>query len=90
MTAINPNTVVKAYRELENRGSIEKRAGVGTFVSEQSTGPPPDVQAALLGRLEDWASEAEAAGLDEETMEALFDVVLRRKKGGGHNGSNAN
>src|ERR1700756_2562400 len=54
MLAINPNTVVKAYRELENQGFIEKRTGIGTFVCKQPAGPSPDTQAALLGKLDTW------------------------------------
>src|SRR5882724_1969838 len=65
MVAINPNTVVKAYRELENQGFIEKRAGIGTFVTKQPAGPAPDVQSVLLDKLESWITEAKAAGLNE-------------------------
>lgn len=81
MLAINPNTVVKAYRELENQGYIEKRTGIGTFVSNQPAGPSPAIQAVLRSKLDDWLAEAEAAGLDEEVVGALFDAALRRKKG---------
>jgi GntR family transcriptional regulator len=80
MIAINPNTVVKAYRGLENQGFIEKRAGIGTFVSKQPAGPSPDTQASLLEKLEDWIAEAETAGLDEESTEALFHRALRNKR----------
>lgn len=80
MIAINPNTVVKAYRELENQGFIEKRSGIGTFVSRQPAGPSPDVQADLLGKLDEWMTEAETAGLDEEATEALFDAALRKRR----------
>lgn len=80
MIAINPNTVVKAYRELENRGFIEKRSGIGTFVSKQSAGPSPDTQAALLDKLDGWIAEAIIAGLDEESTEALFNMALRKRR----------
>ena len=40
-TAINPNTVLKAYRDLEREGLIEARAGHGTFVLNRPPGPPP-------------------------------------------------
>ena len=39
--AVNPNTVLKAYRELEHEGLVEGRQGVGTFVSRRPAGPPP-------------------------------------------------
>jgi GntR family transcriptional regulator len=80
MTAINPNTVVKAYRELENQGLIEKRSGIGTFVSKPPPGPPPGVQAALLSKLVAWAIEAEAMGLDDEAAEALFEMALNKRR----------
>jgi GntR family transcriptional regulator len=80
MIAINPNTVVKAYRELENQGFIEKRAGIGTFVSKQPASPDPDVQAVLSEKLDNWNNETEAAGLDEEGMEALISQTLRKRR----------
>jgi GntR family transcriptional regulator len=81
MVAINPNTVVKAYRELENQGYIEKRAGIGTFVAGQSVGLSPHVQTTLLSKLDAWIAEAETAGLDEEEIEMLFTAAMRRKRG---------
>lgn len=90
MIAINPNTVVKAYKELENQGFIEKRSGIGTFVSMQSTGPPPDVQAALLKKLEIWITEVKEAGLDEESVEALFNNALHKRNEGKHEANNDN
>ncbi len=90
MITINPNTVVKAYRELENRGFIEKRTGIGTFITHQSKGPPPHIQAVFLDKLEHWMAEAEAAGLDEEAAEGLFNTMLRKKKGLGHDAGDSN
>lgn len=80
MIAINPNTVVKAYRELENQGLIEKRAGVGTFVTKQPAGPSPDVQSLMLYKLESWMTEAKAAGLDDDSVEALFHAAIRKRR----------
>ena len=45
--AINPNTVLKAYRDLERAGLVEGRPGVGTFVLKTLKGPPPDKHATL-------------------------------------------
>jgi len=90
MIAINPNTVVKAYRELENRGFIEKRSGIGTFVSRQPAGPSPDTQAALLDKLDGWIAEAMIAGLDEESAEALFNMALRKRREEQHDTDNTN
>ncbi len=50
--AINPNTVMKAYRELEYEGLVEGRQGVGTFVSKLPDGPPPRTQARLARSLQ--------------------------------------
>lgn len=80
MIAINPNTVVKAYRELENQGLIEKRHGIGTFVSEQASAPPLDAQSALLEQIDVWLTAVEAAGYDDEGAEALFNKVLQRRR----------
>jgi GntR family transcriptional regulator len=80
MVAVNPNTVVKAYKELEGLGLAEGRAGVGTFiVSQANTGPPPRTQATLSKKLRQWIEDANAAGLDQETIEALFYVTFRNK-----------
>lgn len=80
MTAINPNTVVKAYRELETQGLIEKRAGIGSFVSQRPAGPSPDTQTRLVQKLDGWIAEAEAAGLDDEATEGLFHAALRKRR----------
>jgi len=69
---INPNTVLKAYRELESRGLVEGRQGVGTFVVGRPAGPPPDIHARLARRLERWVESAREAGLDDRAIEALM------------------
>src|SRR5487761_937528 len=61
MIAINPNTVFKAYRELEALGLVEGRTGSGTFVSGSPAGPPPKVQAKLADNLTYWIDEAKKA-----------------------------
>lgn len=75
--AINPNTVLKAYRELEHEGLIESRPGQGTFVVKTLAGPSLQSHAALRRSLVRWLQEAAAAGLDEESIEALFLDTLR-------------
>lgn len=82
MVAINPNTVVKAYNELESQGLVEGRAGIGTFVLERPAGPPPAVQTALASTLMHWLAEAKQAGLDDESIEALFSTTLRNNRKG--------
>jgi GntR family transcriptional regulator len=90
MIAVNPNTVVKAYKELEGAGLVEGRAGIGTFVRGRPAGPSADVQTALSEKLQSWIREASQAGLDEESIEALFNITLRNRKEHRHGGENEN
>jgi GntR family transcriptional regulator len=75
--AINPNTVLKAYRELELAGLVESRPGRGTFVLRTLAGPGLSSHDALRRSLVDWLREAYAAGLDEESIVALFSTTLQ-------------
>lgn len=72
---INPNTVLRAYRQLELEGLTEGRRGVGTFVAA-TTGPPPDVKALRAG-LQRWVDRARAVGLDDDTIGALLTDAAR-------------
>lgn len=74
--AVNPNTVMKAYWQLENDGLVEGRQGVGTFVVHRPAGPPPGTQLRLAGSLERWVQAARDAGLDDEAMEAMLRSTL--------------
>jgi GntR family transcriptional regulator len=79
---INPNTVLKAYRELENKGLASGRPGQGTFIEatlEQITLPE---LAGLRRTLVGWLASADAAGLDEDGIIALFTSVVRDSRGG--------
>jgi GntR family transcriptional regulator len=74
--AVNPNTVAKAYRELEHEGLVRSRQGLGTFVAAT---PPTTLVAArpaLLASLTRWVGRARAEGLDAEQMRALLTVAL--------------
>jgi GntR family transcriptional regulator len=75
--AINPNTVLKAYRQLEAEGLVEGRPGVGTFVLRSLAGPSLASQGALRGELVGWLRKAHAAGLDQEDVVALVETTLR-------------
>ena len=75
--AINPNTVLKAYRDLEREGLVEARSGQGTFVRALPPGPPPGTHSRLGHSLARWVREAREAGLDEESMESLLRITLR-------------
>jgi GntR family transcriptional regulator len=76
--AINPNTVLRAYRDLEHDGVVISRPGLGTFVSAT---PPAsmarDQYRALRADLERSIRKARALGLDEDTVASLFEHVLR-------------
>jgi GntR family transcriptional regulator len=75
--AINPNTVLKAYRELEHEGLVEGRPGLGTFVVRSLAGPSLARQAELRRDLEAWLGRARAAGLDQEDVVALVETTMR-------------
>ena len=75
--AINPNTVLKAYRELEYEGLVAGRPGQGTFVTRTLADESVKSHAALRRGLERWFTAAVEAGLDEETIVALFDTTRR-------------
>src|SRR5688572_25032827 len=74
---INPNTVLKAYRQLELEGLIETRPGVGTFIVRSLAGPElahlPRLRESLLA----WLESARAAGLDEDSIQAVFESARR-------------
>ena len=75
--AVNPNTVLKAYRDLEREGLVEARPGHGTFVRGRPPGPPPGIHSRLGRSLARWVREAREAGLDDESMESLLRITLR-------------
>jgi GntR family transcriptional regulator len=74
---INPNTVAKAYRDLEREGLVVARQGRGTFIA--STLAPPSLRHhdELRAELERWLRSALEAGLDEESVRALISATLR-------------
>jgi len=78
--AINPNTVLKAYRELEYDGLVAARPGVGTFVTRTLTDQSLVAHEPLRDELRVWLAKARAAGLDDESIEALFVTTFRNPK----------
>jgi len=75
--AINPNTVLKAYRDLEREGLIVSRPGQGTFVQRTLASTSLASHAALRRSLVHWLQSAAEAGLDEESVLALFMSTFR-------------
>ena len=75
--AINPNTVLKAYRELEYEGLAAARPGVGTFVTKTLSDESIAAHQELTVELMHWFRKAQDAGLDDESINAVFQRALR-------------
>jgi DNA-binding transcriptional regulator YhcF (GntR family) len=75
--AINPNTVLKAYRELEYEGLVAPRPGVGTFVTRTLSDDSVAAHGPLREELQRWLAKARDAGLADESIEALFLSTFR-------------
>jgi GntR family transcriptional regulator len=80
--AINPNTVLKAYRELEHDGLVSPRPGLGTFVTRSLADDTLPAHEALRQDLVQWFAKAEKAGLDAESIQALFQTTFRTVSAG--------
>jgi GntR family transcriptional regulator len=81
--AINPNTVLKAYRELEHKGLAAGKPGQGTFVEGGLNVVPLADRAALKKRLMRWISDAGEAGLDDDAIRAVFTAALHEARTSG-------
>jgi GntR family transcriptional regulator len=77
--AINPNTVLKAYRELEHEGLAEGRPGLGTFVTRSLADSSLAAHKGLRSELARWLAKARRAGLDDDSIAALFESTFRAK-----------
>jgi GntR family transcriptional regulator len=73
--AINPNTVVKAYRQLEHEGLAGGRPGQGTFITATSAPVAPEAQENLRASLEAWLRAAAEAGMNDDAVTALIATV---------------
>jgi len=74
--AVNPNTVVKAFGELEHQGMVVRRQGVGTFVAAAPPMASLGVAPRLLGSLAHWVDRARQEGLSAEQIRMLLEVAL--------------
>lgn len=79
--AINPNTVLKAYRELEHEGLAAGRPGLGTFVTRSLADSSLAAHKALRSDLLRWLTKARRAGLDDDSIAALFESAFRSSAG---------
>lgn len=77
-TGINPNTVLKAYRQLDAEGLVETRAGAGTFVISEPLRVIDETESPLAAPLDQWLADARASGLDRSTVEALVKARVDR------------
>jgi GntR family transcriptional regulator len=75
--AINPNTVLKAYKELEHSGLVAARPGIGTFVTATLSDASLVSHEPLRQDLRRWFDKARRAGLDDESIEALYQECFR-------------
>jgi GntR family transcriptional regulator len=75
--AINPNTVLKAYKELENLGLVAARPGIGIFVTTTLSDESLAAHGPLRRSLQRWLAQARRAGLDDESIEAIYKECLR-------------
>jgi GntR family transcriptional regulator len=77
--AINPNTVLKAYRDLEREGLVNSRPGAGTFIRADVSIGPRAGHAALHNSLSRWMQKAREAGLDGGDLRALFEEAMQHE-----------
>ena len=75
--AINPNTVLKAYRDLEREGLVRARPGLGTFIVGTLPRTDPNAQARFLSSMTTWLRKARAAGLSPDDIEAIYRTAFR-------------
>jgi GntR family transcriptional regulator len=75
--AINPNTVLKAYRDLEREGLVKGRPGMGTFVIRTLPGTDPAVQGRFLAAMNDLLRSARSAGLGPDDIESIYRTAVR-------------
>lgn len=81
--AINPNTIQKAYKELESEGYIYSLAAKGYFVTPRESAEK-SVTAELLAKFTDTAKELMYLGKEKAELSDIIDQIY---KGGNHNGN---
>ncbi|WP_227937082.1 GntR family transcriptional regulator [Alkalihalobacillus deserti] len=79
---VNPNTIQKAYRELENQGYIYSIPGKGKFVAPQAITTNNEKVTKLKQELLKLLSEALYLGIDKEEIHSLITIAEQSTKGG--------
>src|SRR5258708_4774467 len=75
--AINPNTVLKAYRDLEREGLVRARPGQGTFIIRSLPRTDPTTQAKFRASMTEWLRSARSSGLGPDDIEAIYRTAVR-------------
>ncbi|WP_327236220.1 GntR family transcriptional regulator [Streptomyces sp. NBC_01317] len=83
-STVNPNTTLKAYRELEREGLVEPRPGQGTFVRRTLGRPETGTDSALYAELVAWMSRAAGDGLEQEDVAALVASAMEKQYAAGN------
>ncbi|WP_329529399.1 GntR family transcriptional regulator [Streptomyces sp. NBC_01462] len=83
-STVNPNTTLKAYRELEREGLVEPRPGQGTFVRRTLGRPETGTDSPLHAELVAWMSKAAGAGLEQEDVAALVASAMEKQYAAGN------
>lgn len=84
VSAVNPNTTLKAYRELEREGLVEPRPGQGTFVRRTLGRPETGTDSPLYAELVVWMSKAASAGLEQDDVSALVASAMDKQYAAGN------
>jgi GntR family transcriptional regulator len=74
---VNPLTVVKAYRILQDEGLLESRPGAGIYAAQAPRGGRGERRQAVLRKLEE--AVGEAGGMPREELEELFEQALLKR-----------
>ncbi|MET9553670.1 GntR family transcriptional regulator [Streptomyces sp. NPDC006645] len=81
--AVNPNTTLKAYRELEREGIVELRQGLGTFIVRAPERHRAEAGSPLHAELSGWTERALSAGLSHDDVRELVELTLEEHEGVG-------
>ena len=80
---VNPNTIAKAYRELEHEGVVELRHGAGAFISASAPARRTDTMRAAQGLIANTVETLRARGITDEEIRRLVEAQLAGVSGTG-------